>query len=134
MTNNGPPFTMGVEEEYLLVDKQTRALVIDPPQSLVGEFEEVLGEQVSSELLRSQVEIGTKVCVNAQEVREELVRLRGAVIEVAGRHGLAPIAASTHPFVSGAWLSGNPRAPQARRCPTTATTATAAMARRRAAG
>lgn len=98
MSNTGPPFTMGVEEEYLLVDKQTRALVIDPPQSLVGEFEEVLGDQVSSELLRSQVEIGTKVCLNAQEVREELVRLRGAIIEVAGRHGLAPIAASTHPF------------------------------------
>jgi len=98
MTTTGPPFTIGVEEEYLLVDKQTRALVIDPPQSLIGEFEEVLGEQVSSELLRSQVEIGTKVCRNVQEVREELVRLRRAIIDVAGRHGLAPIASSTHPF------------------------------------
>jgi carboxylate-amine ligase len=98
MTTEGPPFTLGVEEEFLLVDKQTRALVIDPPQSLIGEFEEVLGEQVSSELLRSQVEIGTKVCRNVQEVREELVHLRGAIIEVAGRHGLAPIASSTHPF------------------------------------
>jgi carboxylate-amine ligase len=98
MTTEGPPFTLGVEEEYLLVDKQTRALIIDPPESLIGEFEEVLGEQVTSELLRSQVEIATKVCLNVQEVREELVRLRGAIIEVAGRHGLAPIASSTHPF------------------------------------
>ena len=98
MATKEPPFTMGVEEEYLLVDKETRALVIDPPQSLIGECEEILGEQVTAELLRSQIEIGTRVCKNVQEVRQELVRLRGAVIEVTGRHGLAPIAASTHPF------------------------------------
>jgi carboxylate-amine ligase len=98
MTSEDPPFTLGIEEEYLLVDIETRALVIDPPKSLIGECEEILGNQVTSELLRSQIEIGTKVCKNVQEARAELVRLRGAVIEVAGRHGLAPIAASTHPF------------------------------------
>ena len=98
MNQAGPPFTLGVEEEYLLVDKQTRALVIEPPKSLIGECEELLGGQVTSELLRSQIEIGTVVCQNVREARAELVRLRGAVIEVAGRHGLAPIAASTHPF------------------------------------
>ena len=37
-----PPFTIGIEEEYLLVNKETRALIIDPPVSLIGEFEEVL--------------------------------------------------------------------------------------------
>ena len=98
MSNEGPPFTIGIEEEYLLVNKETRALVIDPPQSLIGECEEILGEQVTSELLRSQVEVGTKVCKNVQEARAELVRLRAAIIEVTARHGLAPIAASTHPF------------------------------------
>jgi glutamate---cysteine ligase / carboxylate-amine ligase len=98
MNAASPPFTIGIEEEYLLVDKQTRALVVDPPQSLIGECEEILGDQVSSELLRSQVEVGTKVCRNVQEARAELVRLRRAVIEVSARHGLAPIAASTHPF------------------------------------
>lgn len=98
MNTTVPPFTIGVEEEYLLVDKESRALVIDPPQSLIGECEEILGDQVTSELLRSQVEVGTKVCNNVQEARVELVRLRGAIIEVAGRHGLAPIASSTHPF------------------------------------
>jgi len=98
MNSTAPPFTIGVEEEYLLVDKESRALVIDPPQSLIGECEEILGNQVTSELLRSQVEVGTKVCNNVQEARAELVRLRGAIIEVAGRHGLAPIASSTHPF------------------------------------
>ena len=93
-----PPFTIGVEEEYLLVDKGTRGLVIDPPKSLIGECEELCGGQVTSELLRSQIEIGTKVCANVQEAREDLARLRRIVIEVADRHGLAPVASSTHPF------------------------------------
>ena len=93
-----PPFTIGVEEEYLLVDKETRGLVIDPPKSLIGECDELCSGQVSSELLRSQIEVGTKVCKNVQEAREDLARLRKCVIEVADRHGLAPVAASTHPF------------------------------------
>lgn len=100
MSISEPAFTIGVEEEYLLVDKETRALVIDPPATLMAEAEEKCGTQVTSELLRSQIEIGTKVCKNVQEVRAELSRLRGNIIEVAGRHGLAPIAASTHPFSS----------------------------------
>ena len=98
MKNSGPKFTIGIEEEYLLVDQETRALVIDPPEDLMHECEKRLGEQVTAELLRSQVEIGTKVCNNLQEAREDLVRLRSGVIEVANSHGLAPIAASTHPF------------------------------------
>ncbi len=98
MTKSEPKFTMGIEEEYLLVDRETRALVVDPPQSLMSECEELIGEQVSSELLQSQIEIGTRVCKNIQEVREELMRLRKAVVDVAANHNLAPIAASTHPF------------------------------------
>ena len=98
MDRSDPAFTIGVEEEYLLVDKETRALVIDPPATLMAEAEEKCGSQVTSELLRSQIEIATKVCNNVQEARAELVRLRGNIIEVSERHGLAPIAASTHPF------------------------------------
>jgi carboxylate-amine ligase len=49
-------------------------------------------------LLRSQIEIGTKVCSTIQEVRDDLSRLRRIIIDVADRHGLAPIASSTHPF------------------------------------
>jgi carboxylate-amine ligase len=95
---NEPEFTLGVEEEYLLVDLETRALVVDPPKSLLSECEELLGGQVTTELLRSQIEVGTKVCQNVQEVREDLARLRACIIEVTGRHGIAPIASSTHPF------------------------------------
>jgi len=93
-----PTFTIGIEEEYLLVDRDTRALVVDPPKSLMSECEELIGEQVSSELLRSQIEIGTKVCNNIQEAREDLARLRKVIVEVAANHNIAPIAASTHPF------------------------------------
>lgn len=98
MTRNQPQFTIGVEEEYLLVDKETRALVVDPPKSLLTECEELLDGQVTTELLQSQIEVGTKVCQNVQEAREDLARLRRSIIEVTGRHGIAPIASSTHPF------------------------------------
>ena len=98
MSKSEPKFTLGIEEEYLLVDKQTRALVVEPPQGLMSECEELIGEQVSSELLQSQIEIGTRVCNNIQEAREDLMRLRKAVVDVAANHDLAPIAASTHPF------------------------------------
>ena len=91
MNDIGPQLTLGVEEEYLLVDKDTRALAIEPPDDLMKECEERLGVQVSTELLRSQIEIGTSVCKNVQEVREELVRLRGTVEEVANKHGLEPL-------------------------------------------
>lgn len=98
MAIEAPEFTVGIEEEYLLVDKETRSLLVDPPQTLMAEAEELCGTQVSSELLQSQIEIGTKVCHSVQEAHEDLAHLRRSVIEVAGRHGLAPIAASTHPF------------------------------------
>jgi len=93
-----PQFTIGIEEEYLLVDKTTRSLAINPPKSLLKECKELLGNQVTNELLLSQIEIGTKVCNNIQEAREDLSRLRKNIVEVTSRYGLAPIACSTHPF------------------------------------
>ncbi len=98
MLRREPEFTLGVEEEYLLVDKETRALVVDPPKTLLSECEELLDGQVTTELLRSQIEVGTKVCQNVKEAREDLAKLRKSIIEVTGRHGIAPIASSTHPF------------------------------------
>ncbi len=98
MKYSEPTFTIGVEEEYLLVDQETRALIVDMPESLMRECEERCGAQVTTELLRSQIEIGTKVCKSMQEVRDDLVHLRSSIKEVANRHGLAPIASSTHPF------------------------------------
>ncbi|MGB5209693.1 MAG: carboxylate-amine ligase [Gammaproteobacteria bacterium] len=102
MTGREPSFTLGVEEEYLLVDMESRDLCADPPESLMTECQDLLHGQVSPEFLRAQIEVGTRVCSNIQEVASELTHLRSAVVEVSGRHGLAPMAASTHPYAR--WL------------------------------
>ena len=89
---------MGIEEEYLLVDRQTRDLATNPPAELLAECEARLGPRVTAEFMRSQIEVGTRVCAHVGEARGELQELRGTVAEVATQFGLAPIAASTHPF------------------------------------
>ncbi len=97
-----PTFTIGVEEEYLLVDQGTRDLA-EPPEGFMGACEAALEGQVSPEFMRSQIEIGTRVCKSVQEARDELFHLRQTVATVAKEFGLAPIAASTHPFAK--WAS-----------------------------
>jgi carboxylate-amine ligase len=93
-----PPFTVGIEEEYLLVNLQTRDLDTDPPAAMLKECTELGEGQVSPEFLRSQIEIGTPVCRDMHEARAHLTRLRKIVVDVGRKHGIAPIAASTHPF------------------------------------
>src|SRR5262249_39386427 len=95
-----PAFTIGIEEEYLLVDRTSRDLVHDSPAGLLEECEQLLERQVTPEFLRSQIEVGTRVCTGIAEARADLARLRRTVAEVTARHGLAPIAASSHPFAS----------------------------------
>ncbi|MFQ5939085.1 MAG: glutamate-cysteine ligase family protein, partial [Alphaproteobacteria bacterium] len=93
-----PPFTIGIEEEYLLIDRESRDLVTEAPPDMIEECQALLEDQVRPEFLQSQVEVGTRVCTTVSEARADLARLRATVAEVAERHGLAPIAASTHPF------------------------------------
>lgn len=95
-----PTFTIGIEEEYLLVDPETRDLVANPPADVLDECQEILGPQVGSEFLRAQIEVGTKVSPDVPAAAEDLRRLRRAVMEVAERHGMSLIAASTHPFAA----------------------------------
>ena len=92
-----PEFTIGIEEEYLLVDTETRALV-EAPDELMDACRAQLQQQVSPEYLNCQIEIGTKVCRTVAEAREDLKRLRSCIAQEAGKFGLAPIAASCHPF------------------------------------
>ena len=102
-----PPFTLGIEEEYLIVDRDTRDLVTNLPASMLEECEaRCEGQQVSPEMLRSQIEVGTRVCADLAEAGESLRLLRRTVIDVADSHGLAPIAASTHPFAR--WTQQKP--------------------------
>lgn len=91
-------FTIGIEEEHLLVDRSTGALAVEPPAALLEECESLAGGQINPEFLKCQIEIVTKVCRDMGEARTDLVRLRSAIAEVAAKHNLAPIAASTHPF------------------------------------
>jgi carboxylate-amine ligase len=98
-----PSFTIGIEEEYLLVNQESRNLEPEPPAALLAKCEEALKGQVSPEFLRSQIEVGTRVCNSMQEARDELVKLRSTVAGIAAEFGLAPIAASTHPFAQ--WQS-----------------------------
>ncbi len=109
MSMTEPTFTLGVEEEYLLVDKSTRDLVREAPKDLMAECEELLSGQVSPEFLQCQIEVGTRVCGTIADARQELGKLRAAVAEVAGKYGLAPIAASTHPFANWAEQRHTPR-------------------------
>ena len=98
-----PSFTIGIEEEYLLVNQENRDLAPEPPPALLAKCEEALQGQVSPEFLRSQIEVGTKVCSSMSEARGELVKLRSTISGIAGEFGLAPIASSTHPFAE--WQS-----------------------------
>ena len=93
-----PSFTIGIEEEYLLVDPETRNLADDPPATILEECSKRVGDQVTPEFLRSQIEVGTKICTSITQAKEELRTLRSCIREVAEAHDLAMIAASTHPI------------------------------------
>src|SRR3954468_23189163 len=90
-------FTLGIEEEFQIVDPQTREL-----RSHVSEFLDegkmLLGEQIKPEMIQSMVEVGTGICQNIQEARADITRLRAIVSQLARKKGLEIIAASTHPI------------------------------------
>ena len=98
MAVKDPPFTIGIEEEYLFVDLETRNLAVDPPKTMMADCESLLTGQVSPEFLRAQIEVETRVCTSVGEARDDLAHLRSTVAGVANNHGLGLIAAATHPF------------------------------------
>ncbi len=97
-----PSLTIGVEEEYQIIDPQTRELRSYITE-ILDEGRLILREQLKPELHQSIVEVGTVACRTPAEVRAELVRLRREVMRLAGRSGLKIAAAGTHPFSS--WLT-----------------------------
>jgi carboxylate-amine ligase len=94
-------YTLGVEEEYQLVDPQTRELCGRAGKVLATANSNQYPALVQSELHRCQIEIATDVCHSLEEVRQELVRSRQTVIQAAQARGVAVVAAGTHPF--SAW-------------------------------
>ena len=98
-----PSFTSGIEEEYLLVDLETRDLVAHPPEDLLAEGIARTDGRMTTEFLQSQLEVGTRKCSSVSEAAAEIVELRSVLSDLAGEYGNAVVAASTHPF--GAWES-----------------------------
>jgi carboxylate-amine ligase len=92
------PFTLGVEEEYMLLDPETFDLVQHVDTVLSRIHEEEFVERVSPELMQSVLEISTPVCHTAADVDGELRRLRAYVTELAGREKLRVGSSGTHPF------------------------------------
>ncbi len=93
-----PSLTIGVEEEYFVVDRSTRDLVSDLPDAVLARLEKPPVGMTSPEFLRSQIEIGTPVCANVTELAEYLAVMRRFVSDTVEEHGMAIISASTHPF------------------------------------
>jgi glutamate---cysteine ligase / carboxylate-amine ligase len=98
-----PSLSLGLEEEYLLVDPTSRDLVAAPPDGFMRCCQERLAGRATHELLQAQVEVETTVCPNIGEVRRQLSELRATVALTARDFGMAMIAASTHPFAN--WRS-----------------------------
>ncbi|MEM1202157.1 MAG: carboxylate-amine ligase [Acidobacteriota bacterium] len=92
-----PDLTLGIEEEYQIIDPENREL-----KSYVQEFLEegrvILQDQIKPEYLQSQVEVGSHICRNVQEIRSEVIRLRRSICKLAEEKGVKVAAASTHPI------------------------------------
>ena len=90
-------YTLGIEEEFQIVDPQTRML-----RSRVSEILEegkmLLGEQIKPEMIQSMIEVGTGVCKNIQEARTDITHLRSIISSLARKKDLAIVASSTHPI------------------------------------
>jgi carboxylate-amine ligase len=94
-----PSLTIGIEEEYQIIDPKTGELKSYITQ-ILEDGKLLLKEQIKAELHQSMVEVGTEVCQTPAEARAELVKLRKCIMDLAGRHGLVIAAAGTHPFSS----------------------------------
>src|SRR5919107_4118008 len=91
-------YTLGVEEEYQIVDPKTRGLLARRGHAVQQRAQRTLGEEAMPELLTSQVEAISPICHTLAEVRAEILRLRREVNEAAAEEGGRIAAASTHPF------------------------------------
>ena len=88
--------TIGIEEEFQIVDQEGH--LRSHIDTLLEQATPALGEQVKAEMMQSVVEIGTKICTNIDEARDEIVRLRGAIASYLRPAGLRIVSAGTHPF------------------------------------
>ncbi len=98
MTLSTPPLTLGIEEEFQIVNPRTRNLHSSIDKLIEADSEAENQLNLKPEFMQSQVEVGSHVCRNISEIRQEVIRLRRQVIQVAEEQNLSIVAASTHPF------------------------------------
>jgi carboxylate-amine ligase len=91
-------YTVGIEEEYFVVDLRTRNLRTTMPKKFYRTAKALLKDRVTTEMLQCQIEVTTSPCQSIREAHRELMELRSALAENAGRHGLGIMAAATHPI------------------------------------
>jgi carboxylate-amine ligase len=88
-------YTVGIEEEYFLVDAETKTVAAQRSEAFFAAAKAALGPQVRGELLQSQIEVTTEPHHDMSTARTELRHLRSTVAKVAAEHGLAILAAGT---------------------------------------
>jgi carboxylate-amine ligase len=91
-------FSIGIEEEFQIVDPSTGDLRAHIQEMLTQAGRHTLGDQIKPELMQSMVETVSKVCATAGEARQEVMKLRRTISDLANRSGLAIVSAGTHPF------------------------------------
>src|ERR1700736_15162 len=92
-----PTFTLGIEEEFQIVDPETRELR-SHIQEMFAEGEKRLKEEIKREMHDPVIEVGTPICKNVSEARREVTRLRGEIIRLVRENKLRIAAAGTHPI------------------------------------
>lgn len=98
MSVSQPSWTIGIEEEYLMVNRDTGELATDSMDSVIKACQDELKELVRPEFLQSQIEVATDICKDVKEARAQLAYMRAKVAQIGANYNLAPIAASTHPM------------------------------------
>jgi len=93
-----PSFTIGIEEEYQTIDPQTRDLRSHIHAEIISKGKMRMEERVKAEMHQSVVEVGTCVCRDVKQAREDVKRLRREMIQLARENGLLLAAGATHPF------------------------------------
>src|SRR6185436_8882185 len=96
-TLNYKTFTLGIEEEYMVLDPQTRELK-SHEQKIVQEGHKILKDKVKAEMHQAVVEVGTDICQNIDEAYSDVSTLRKTITQIAGDLGLWIAASGTHPF------------------------------------
>jgi carboxylate-amine ligase len=93
-----PTFSLGIEEEYQTIDPETRDLRSHIQTEMLAQGKLRLEERVKAEMHQSVIEVGTRICENIEEAREDIYDLRRNMIHLAEENGLVLVAGATHPF------------------------------------